>query len=214
MCGLTAPAEDQQRTAAVGASKLFGTDIAETDVIDETLERTTDRSRGLATIKPLLDGRLAAPSGPWPDLEAFRSDPLAVWTELTLGLDMKDQSKPRRATPRGLSEAAGLLARDAGVEVSVANEVLKSFLSAAQEVTAPDGRALFAFKLHQFISGPGKVLCTLEPDGERQITLDAKRFGPGRQKDAVLPFSTHFCRECGQEYHPVWESQDSEPQEA
>jgi len=208
----TGTAEDQQRTVAAVASKLFGTHIAETDVIDETLERTTDLSQGLAAIKPLLANRLSVPSGPWPELEAFRRDPLAVWTELTLGLDMKDQSKPRRARPRSLSEAAKLLAKDAGVEVPIAMEALKDFLSAAQEVTTPDGRALFAFKLHQFISGPGKVLCTLEPDDKRQITLDAQRFAPGRQKEGVLLFNTHFCRECGQEYHPVWESSESVPQ--
>ena len=207
----TGTAEDQKRTVSTVASKLFGTPIAETDVIDETLQRATDLSLGLETVKPLLASRLSLTPESWPDLDAFRRDPLAVWTELTLGLDMKDQSSPRRARPLSLSAAAKLLARDAGVEETHAKEALASFLTAAQKVTTPDCRALFAFKLHQFISGPGKVLCTLEPDQKRQITLDAQRFAPGRQKDAVLLFGTHFCRECGQEYHPVWHSTESLP---
>jgi hypothetical protein len=207
----TGTAEDQKRTVSIVASKLFGTHIAETDVIDETLERATDPSMGLETAKPLLAARLALATESWPDLPSFRRDPLAVWTELTLGLDMKNQSSPRRARPLSLSEAAKFLARDAGVEIGTAKAALEKFLTAAQQVTTPDRRALFAFKLHQFISGPGKVLCTLEPDGTRQITLDAQRFAPGRQKDGVLLFGTHFCRECGQEYHPVWQSTESLP---
>jgi Lhr-like helicase len=207
----TGTAEDQKRTVSTVATKLFGTNIEETDIIDETLERATEPSMGLETVKPLLAERLSVETESWADLASFRRDPLAVWTELTLGLDMKNQSSPRRARPLSLSEASRLLARDAGVDVSQARNALEVFLTAAQKVTTPDGRALFAFKLHQFISGPGKVLCTLEPDGKRQITLDAQRFAPGRQKDAVLLFGTHFCRECGQEYHPVWHSKESPP---
>jgi len=207
----TGSAEDQKRTVAEVASKLFGTTVAETDVIDETLERTTDPSIGLDTVKPLLAKRVGENIHAWPDVDHFRRDPLAVWTELTLGLDMKDQSSPRRARPRNISEAAGILARDSGVALDAARETLENFLNAAQDVTSADGRALFAFKLHQFISGPGKVLCTLEDDGHRQITLDAQRFAPGRQQEGVLLFPTHFCRECGQEYHPVWKSLEALP---
>lgn len=207
----TGTAEDQKRTVAAVASKLFGANIEETDVVDETLQRATDPSIGLDTIKGSLSARISAGSQSWPDLDAFRKDPLAVWTELTLGLDMKDQSAPRRARPLSLSTAAEKLATDAKVRISEARAALESFLTAAQHLTTPDGRALFAFKLHQFISGPGKVLCTLEPDHKRQITLDAQRFAPGRQKEAVLLFATHFCRECGQEYHPVWESVEKLP---
>lgn len=207
----TGTAEDQKRTVATVASKLFGTAIDETDVIDETLERATEPSIGVETVKPFLSARLAVKTQSWADLPSFRRDPLAVWTELTLGLDMKNQSSPRRARPISLSDASKQLAEDAGVDESIAKEALEIFLTAAQKVTTPDGRALFAFKLHQFISGPGKVLCTLEPDDVRQITLDAQRFAPGRQKDSVLLFGTHFCRECGQEYHPVWHSSESLP---
>jgi hypothetical protein len=207
----TGTAEDQKRTVASVASKLFGTVIGETDIIDETLERATDPSMGLEAVKPLLGQRLTEETESWCDLESFRRDPLAVWTELTLGLDMKNQSSPRRARPLSISDASHYLARDAGVDVNVARKALEFFLTAAQKVTAPNGRAIFAFKLHQFISGPGKVLCTLEFENKRQVTLDAQRYAPGRQKDSVLLFGTHFCRECGQEYHPVWRSSESLP---
>ena len=203
--------EDQTRTVASVASKLFGARIEETDVIDETLERVTDPSQGLDAVKPKLAARLTQPSGQWSDLDAFRSDPLAIWVELTLGLEVRNQSTPRRARPLRFSEAARRLQADANVAPDLARHALQEFLIAAQEVKSPDDRSLFAFKLHQFISGPGKVHCSLEADGTRCISLEAQRFAPGRRAEEVLLFSTHFCRECGQEYHPVWESADKLP---
>jgi hypothetical protein len=40
----------------------------------------------------------------------------------------------------------------------------------------------------------------------RHITLDAQRFAPGRQEEGAQLYPVHFCRDCGQEYHPVWRS--------
>jgi len=65
----------------------------------ETLERVTDDSLGLASVQPLLTGRIANRDRSWPSFADFRRD------------------------------------------------------------------APFAFNLHQFISGPGKVMTTLEPQG-------------------------------------------------
>ncbi len=202
--------DDRKRTVAEVASKLFGTEITPEDVIGETLERATNPNLSLEAVRPALAERLRQTSA-WPDVDAFPNDPLAVWAELTLGLKMEDQSRPERARPLSVSEAAEKLAADANADLNVARHALEQFLIAAQEVKTADDRALFAFKLHQFISGPGKLLCTLEADDHRQITLEAQRFAPGRQQEGVLLFNTHFCRQCGQEYHPVWETSESLP---
>lgn len=119
--------------------------------------------------------------------------------------------RPRRAKPISLTSAANLLASDASTSVDSAKDALARFLIAAQDVRSADGRSLFAFKLHQFISGAGKVLCTLEPNGKRLITLDSQRFAPNRQEQQVFLFGTHFCRDCGQEYHPVWHDANNSP---
>jgi hypothetical protein len=50
---------------------------------------------------------------------------------------------------------------------------------------------------------------TLEAQGVRHITLDAQRFAPGRQEEGVQLYPVHFCRDCGQEYLPVWQSKQS-----
>jgi hypothetical protein len=205
----TGSMEDQQQTVAEVASKLFGTSISSHEVIGETPERVTDLHLDISNVKPQLAPRIHTKPFEWSDFSEFKKDPLSVWVELCLGIDMSNLSKPRRARPLSLSEAAQRLATDAGMEFAIARDALKSFLNAALTIQTPQGFSPFAFKLHQFISGPGKLYSTLEPEGLRHITLDAQRFAPGRQAEGVMLYATHFCRECGQEYHPVWEKTGS-----
>ena len=204
----TGTIEDQNKTVAEVASKLFGTEVTAHDVIGETLERVTDDSLDLNGVQPLLPARLQASEHKWPNFDDFRRDPLAVWLELTLGIDLSSLERPRRAKPCTLSEAAVKLSVDSGVDSAMTRDALRTFLVAASDLRTPQDRAPFAFKLHQFISGPGKVMATLEPEDTRHITLDAQRFAPGRQQEGVLLFAAHFCRECGQEYHPAWRDTD------
>lgn len=197
---------DRNRTVAEVASKLFGTCITEHDVIGETLERVTDQLKDIPSILSQLFDAASRPEFAWPNFETFRTDPLAIWVELNLGIEMLGNEPPRRAKPMTLQAASIKLSQDCGCMESQARIALQKFLVAAHELKTQQGHPPFAFKLHQFISGPGKVLATLEPQGKRHITLDAQRFAPGRQNDGVQLYSVHFCRDCGQEYHPVWRS--------
>jgi hypothetical protein len=71
----------------------------------------------------------------------------------------------------------------------------------AHERGSAGDRAFMAFKLHRFISGAGHVYATLRGPGQRRVTLDGQRFDPGDEQARL--FATYFCRNCGQEYHPV-----------
>ena len=197
---------DRNKTVADVSSLLFGAQISESDVIGETLERVTNPGKDIEAVKPLLKTALLKDAHQWPDFAAFSDDPLAVWVELSLGIELPLDEPPRRAKPITLDEAAKRLAQDAQCPIEDAHAGLQRFLVAAHDVKTPLGRAPFAFKLHQFISGPGKVLATLEPEGVRHITLDAQRYAPGRQDEGTQLYPVHFCRDCGQEYHPVWRS--------
>ncbi len=204
--------DDRNRTVAAVASKLFGTRITEHDVIGETLERVTDPAKGIEAVRPLLKSQLSKDVFSWGSFAEFRKDPLAIWVELNLGVELSAHEAPRRAKPITLDAASKQLAADAGCSAELAKTALQRFLIAAHSVKTELGRAPFAFKLHQFISGPGKVHSTLEPLDTRQITLDAQRFAPGRQAESVLLYPAHFCRDCGQEYHPVWRSEQGRVQ--
>jgi len=198
---------DRNRVVADVASKLFGTQISEHDVIGETLERVTNPLKDVNAIRIELPAAITRKRDIWADFDAFRNDPLSIWVELNLGIELPADEPPRRARPMMLEEASRRLAEDAGCQPEAARAALQRFLVAAHDVRTPQGRPPFAFKLHQFISGPGKVLTTLEARGKRHVTLDAQRFAPGRQQENVLLYPTHFCRDCGQEYLPVWHAQ-------
>lgn len=198
---------DRNRVVAEVASKLFGTQISEQDVIGETLERVTNQLKEVNAIRAELPAAITREQDIWADFDAFRNDPLSIWVELNLGIELPADEPPRRARPMRLEEASRHLAEDAGCQPEAARAALQRFLVAAHDVRTPQGRPPFAFKLHQFISGPGKVLTTLEARGKRHVTLDAQRFAPGRQQENVLLYPAHFCRDCGQEYLPVWHSQ-------
>ncbi|HUX40070.1 MAG TPA: DEAD/DEAH box helicase [Rectinemataceae bacterium] len=197
----TGSLQDQQATVARVSSLLFGQTVSTANVISETLDQVTDSTQSRQTTLRLLPDRLKETSFRWSDIEDFKRDPLAIWVETTLGIEMNGVSSPIRAKPLGMTQAAQLLARDTGSEPEVAYAALQRFLMAAHAIEDGEGRKPLAFKLHQYISGPGKVLMTLEAPGERFITMTAQRFAPGR--DEVFLYPAYFCRECGQEYHPV-----------
>ncbi len=197
---------DRNKTVAEVASKLFGTNITEHDIIGETLERVTDPLKDVAAVQANLASAVVRTQFAWADFDEFRADPLSIWVELNLGIELPDNEPPRRAKPMTLQDASKKLAGDAGCEIDTARQALQLFLVAAHEIKTPQGRPPFAFKLHQFISGPGKVLSTLEAEGIRHVTLDAQRFAPGRQDEGAQLYPVHFCRDCGQEYLPVWQS--------
>ena len=196
--------DDRQRAVADVAAKLFGTAVTPNDIIEETLERVTDAAINLEDVQSRLAHCVQASAFSWPDFDAFRRDPMAIWVELNLGIDMSNLSSPSRARPLTLDQAAQHLAAEAGIDIEESRQALQDFLIAAHHVRTPQGTAPFAFKLHQFISGPGKVLATLEAEDSRHVTLDAQRYAPGRREEGVMLYAAHFCRECGQEYHPVW----------
>ena len=207
----TSSQEDRKKTVSDVATKLFGQPIPPSNVIDETLERATNRHLSLDAVKSQLKQALSRPEFQWDSLKSFANDPLAVWVELNLGLKIEEDHPPVRSKPLSLTEAAQRLAADADVPEEDARTSLERFLLEAHNMKTEEGRAPFAFKLHQCISGPGKVQCTLESPGERVVTLDSQRFAPNRQEEQVFLFNTHFCRECGQEYHPVWVDFESSP---
>ncbi|MDR1742187.1 MAG: DEAD/DEAH box helicase [Synergistaceae bacterium] len=208
--------DDVTATPEEAASKLFGEPITKEEVVGETLKRVTKETLSIDYAKAALADDVKSGRRRWDepgyDYEKFSSDPMAVWVELTLGIEMAAGElapRPERARPKTLNDAADALAQVTGESHETAEERLRSFLIAAQKVETPDKKPPFAFKLHQFISGPGRVSCTLEPEGIRTVTLDEQVYAPldgaRHAGDEKIPlFYTYFCRECGQEYHPVW----------
>lgn len=185
------------------SSRLFGTEIPAAAVIDESLRRATDPTISATTLGESLTTAVAMPLPESLTDDHLRTHPLAVWIEMELGLHDGRQLTRRR--PVTLAEAARRLAEQTGCPLERCREQLQSLLLRmslpADKRGGKAGGAFLAFKLHRFLAGAGQVYSTLKGTGERRVTLDGQRFDP---TDAVARlYPTFFCRNCGQEHHPV-----------
>lgn len=191
-------------------SQIFGADIGPDAVVTETLKRVTNPVKiGGKGLTGLSDAVLAASKGDVAQGRKnsdFFDDPLAIWVETRIGLK-NVETKPERAKPISLEEAAKTLSADCGLDEELCAQALREALIgySVPEKDRIEGSKeyspLFAFKLHQFVAGAGRLYMTLRPEGERDVTFSGQLFNP--KNDAERLYPTHFCRNCGQEFHPV-----------
>ena len=192
LAGPGTKAEQRQQVSEL-ATRIFGVEIPATNIVGETLRRATAGEADLAA----LTARLSAPTPT--EWEQLRSDPLAVWTEQHFGLQTDDEGKLARRPPSKLRDAAEILHDETGVDEAVCREKLQELLLAGSRARDPQGRSLFAFKLHQFIGKGDTVYTTLEPPQTRYLTTQYQRSAPNRPLGQPL-FPLAFCRECGQDF--------------
>ncbi len=200
---------DDSRAVAVAkvATRLFGAEIGPDAVIDESLKRATDDSIDLVRANSELPKVLEIPLPETLDDNILRRHPLAVWTELALGLD--DGLELKRKKPIPFEQAVATLAKDSGVDAERCQTILEDFLT---RVSLPEDQrggsgegAFLAFKLHRFISGAGEIFTTLT-DRPRTVLFEGQLEDPDAPGNRLYP--TRFCRSCGQEYHVVAKSEE------
>ncbi len=206
--------EDRTRKVAEVASRIFATTISPLEVVSEDLERTTDPSQTAETVKDRLGAAVDDKIPEGSTNAELRAHPLAIWVETRLGLDRPDNTKWVRARPLSIGEAAEALSAHSGRAQERCATALRAFLLLAStpERDRPGARGtgdrpLFAFKLHQFLSGAGVAYATLDGPGKRRVVLDGQQYLPGDETRRL--YHTVFCRDCGQEYHPVRLRRDS-----
>jgi superfamily II DNA/RNA helicase len=193
-------ARSRARVVAEVASRLFGGEVKPENIITETLEPVTARATPID--RGSLARAIAAGVPEAPSRFDLAAHPVAAWIERKLGLEERDGKLVRISRPRTVDEAATMLAEESGVDHDMCRSFLARFLLKAYETRDDKGRPFFAFRLHQFVSGAWNVYTTLEAKGSRFITLDGQQFKPGDRERGL--FNLCFCRECGQEYHPIW----------
>ena len=192
--------ENRATVVARVASRLFGVEVKTANIITETLHPvTTDNA---AIDRSALSSAIAAGVPTAANGVDLAAHPIAAWIERRLGLEERNGNLIRISRPRTVEEAAAMLAKDSGVAHEACRGYLAAFLLKSYETRDDKGRPFFAFRLHQFVSGAWNVYTTLEAKSSRFITLDGQQFKPGDRGRNL--FNLCFCRECGQEYHPVW----------
>jgi hypothetical protein len=194
---------DEARSVVVSrvATRLFGVKVSPDAVIDESLERATNKKRKVSRheLSSVVDEEIP----PILTDAQLYEHPLAIWIELEIGL--KEGQRLVRRSPLTIQEAAAKLAEASGRDVGRCRFQIESMLTMMSRPSSERGgsgdRAFLAFKLHRFISGAGFVYSTLKRQGERRVTLEGQRFDPSDPESRLYP--TFFCRTCGQEFHPV-----------
>ena len=209
----------QERNAKVAevASTLFATDIPAFNVITEDLERATDPSRTADSVRAQLPAAVDTPVPERISDAELRMHPLAIWVETRLGIARTGSGKWERARPLTEQRASELLQEESGRPLAACRHALQQLLliAAIPESQRPgreggSNKAFFAFRLHQFISGAGTVYTTLESPGHRPVELEGQQFLPAEPTKRL--YSAYFCRNCGQEYHPVrWQHDAANP---
>ena len=197
--------EKRNEVVAQVASRLFATDITPLQVVSETLERATTLDLNETSVIPLLAKAIETPLPFAISDDQLRKHPLAVWVETNLGIEFRDGHFVR-ARPATMTEAVQKLSKQSGRSAADCEKALRSLLltSSVAELNrtgGPNERSFFGFKLHQFISGAGQAFATLEPPGQRTVTVDGQVYLPKAPHKRLYP--VHFCRDCGHEYHPV-----------
>jgi len=208
----------QERNAKVAevASTLFATAIPAFNIITEDLERATDPSRTADSVRPQLSEAIQAKVSESISDTELHKNPLAIWVETRLGITRTSGGKWERARPLTEKQASELLQQESGQPLAVCRQALQQLLliAATPECERPgrkggNEKAFFAFRLHQFISGAGTVYTTLEAPGHRPVELEGQQYLPADPTKRL--YATYFCRNCGQEYHPVRWQRDSNP---
>jgi hypothetical protein len=202
--------EDRKASVTSVASALFATEIGMDAVIGETLDRATDARRSVDQVRADLPVAVVqsvnqAFGGRLKDSE-IAAHPLAIWIETTLGLRARDDGTWERARPRALADATAQLAEQSGssaenAEAAIRNCLLAASLSEKLRTGHGNERPFFAFKFHQFVSGAGRLYGTLKPQSQRSLRFDGQQYDPDAPDNRL--YAIHFCRNCGQEFHPV-----------
>ena len=206
-------AEQQSQIAQV-ATRLFGVTVAPSNVIGETLTRSTAE---VDLSDPQFLRRLQAEvttDKPTPERhDEFVGTAMASWLEATFGLRRDLESgKLKRAIPlpivgdrgasRILSDITG--ASRSSCEQAIRRWLLAGYLCEPNPITKTKP---FAFRLHQFISRGDAVFASLEDAAVRHLSLSGQRFVPGHRDKLLFPLA--FCRECGAEYYTVSKQQEA-----
>ena len=200
---------EEGRAVAVAevASRIFGASIGPDAVIDESLQRATDDTLNLTDVLPELPELVRSELPTNMTDETLTTHPLAVWTELMLGL--QDGLELKRRKPIPFEDAVEKLSADSGVDAATCQQTLETFLTCISlpetERGGAGSGAFLAFKLHRFISGAGDIFTTLT-DQPRRVLFEGQLEDPEAPGNRLYP--TRFCRECGHEFHVVTKIED------
>lgn len=202
---------EQRKKVADVATKFFGLEFQESQIIDEELISSFDLSDRILSIEKLRSEILGGniDSYNYSDLEKSE---LVFWIESNVALEEKEGRLVRKK-PLNISEIAELLSSETDVDVKTCSETVKRILIRSNEVNneLKNSRGkILPFKIHQFISQTGSVLTTLDDPQNRKIVFESVAFIKDDDGEKVPVFPTVFSRISGIEFICVVKDDKSE----
>ena len=193
---------ERDETVANIASRIFGVSVKPENIISESLRLVTSSEAPQSGAALRASIKRGIPDNP--TYEQLSKHPVAAWVEHNMGLKKLDDKDKfvRTSRPLSVHEASERLGNYTKLNARDCEKYLTDFLLMAHQCQNEKGLSFFAFRLHQFISRAWSVYTTLDPPSERYITLEGQQFKPGDRNRPL--YAVCFCRQCGQEYFPVW----------
>lgn len=188
--------QDKNKLVAEFASKIFGTNMKEEQIVNEFLEKSFNsthysQERLLAYLK-----REDISSG-----VDFLSNPLGIWLEDNISLAKEGETLIRNK-PLTMEEIARKLAILSSLEIEECKTKIEEFLILLSNHNSDHAtkNQLLPFKIHQFISQTGLVHSYLDLSN---FTLE-----PLRQKDSFPIYPLVFSRYSGKEFFCIIKDSD------
>ena len=187
--------EERKQTVADLASRFFGLDIPAKNVVDETLRQVATVAVPQET-KAVRAAVEASP--PAANARDVCGHPLVAWAEEAFGIE-REEGRLVRRPPETFRAVVSRLVKESGLPSELCESRLRATLEAGNEAKLNDGNAVFAFRLHQWLSSGNSIYSTLEAPDVREFRME----GQYRVDEERTLFPLAFCRECGQEYYLV-----------
>lgn len=163
---------ERRQAVADFASRLFGTSIPESNVVEEFLVPVSQFAG-----TPTADELRQCIEGPLPTEDAdLLCNALTSWVEATVGIEPDSEGRFCRKVPQTLTRLAARLSERADVPVGRCEERLREVFLAGSHIRQSTDGSPFAFKLHQFISQGRAVFTTIEDPASRFLTLEGQYY--------------------------------------
>lgn len=208
--------QDKKQIVAEFASKIFGEEFTQDQIISEELERSLHPEGAIPSPSNLAQS-IQEEVTAFSHEDALKQHATAVWLENAVALKVNEEDgELERGKPIPKSEIVTRLIEASGLgddsNQKVANHLDRLFLAINelnQQLVAQGKRyTLLPFRLHQFFAQTGSVYATLDPSGKRHITLQpGLHFAEGDSADRFL-FPHVFSRASGRTFICVYLDED------
>lgn len=190
--------KQQREVIAEAATKFFGSNFSEDQIISESLIRSLAPTR--PSKEQLIDAMNRIPAQV--DENFMRSNAVVQWIETRIALTEREGTITRNV-PMTVSDIVKLLMEDADMSREQAQLAFTNALDwiSTYNVSRPaDKPAILPFKIHQFIAQTGSVFTTLDDRASRFITLEPGTYITTQAQERKPIFPVVFSRESGAEF--------------